>query len=298
VVNDTKVMQARLIGRKKPSNSEAEVLLLKRLTHLDKEDDAEQQHWEALVRPGRRLKPGSSVVFEGMAAEILDWGEKESKGQRKIRLSTSRYKSVNEAIQANGSLPLPPYIKTYSGNTELYQTVYAQEQNSAAAPTAGLHFSEELLAQTREKGCGLARVCLEIGLDTFRKVDEEFIADHHMHSERYSLGEEAIRAITNTKERGGRVIAVGTTVVRTLESAADSTGSLHPAEQAQTSLYITPGYDFKVVDALITNFHTPRSTLLMLVAAFCGYDVLMEAYQQALEQQYRFLSFGDAMLIV
>jgi S-adenosylmethionine:tRNA ribosyltransferase-isomerase len=298
VVNDTKVLPARLLGETLSTGTPAEVLLLHPLKERDDADDPQIQHWEALVRPGRRLKPSSRIGFGPLEAEVVDWVEEEGKGRRVIRLSTSAFSSVGEAIQELGALPLPPYITDYRGDTSLYQTVYAHEQNSAAAPTAGLHFSEELLAQVREKGCELATVNLEIGLDTFRTVDEENIADHRMHSERYTVSSETVEAVKATKRRGGRVIAVGTTAVRSLESAAQATGELREVSREETRLYITPGYAYRVVDALITNFHTPRSTLLMLVSAFAGHATMKEAYLSALEERYRFLSFGDAMLIV
>jgi len=297
-------MPARLIGQKltpglgEEERSAAEVLLLRRREELDQRDDLQVQHWEALVKPGRRLKPGTSISFGGLVADVMDWGGVTSKGERLIRLRATGPQSVDDALQELGKLPLPPYIKSYQGDTSLYQTVYAQEQNSAAAPTAGLHFSDDLLKQASSAGIELARVCLEIGLDTFRKVEEEFIEDHHIHTEAFSLSDEAVQAIQRTKERGGRVVAVGTTVVRSLESAVDASAKLQAVNKTQTGLYITPGYEFKVVDALITNFHAPRTTLLMLVAAFMGYEAMMEAYKQAIGNRYRFLSFGDAMLIV
>ncbi|MDR2036271.1 MAG: tRNA preQ1(34) S-adenosylmethionine ribosyltransferase-isomerase QueA [Coriobacteriales bacterium] len=298
VVNNTKVMPARLIGRKDGTGSTAEILLLRRLAELDPADDVSAQHWEALVKPGRRLKPGASIDFGGLRAQIVDWAGEDSKGQRTIRLQASGPATVDEALHLLGTLPLPPYIKSYSGNTSLYQTVYAREENSAAAPTAGLHFSDELLEKAAALGCNRADVCLEIGLDTFRKVDEEFITHHQMHRESYSLSETTAQAVAETKKRGGRVVAVGTTAVRALESSAEPDGSLRVAQREQTQLYITPGYRFKAVDVLLTNFHTPRSTLMMLVSAFGGYDAVMDAYKQAVESRYRFLSFGDAMLII
>lgn len=318
VVNDTKVMPARLLGVKEGLTTPAEVLLLHRCPSYDKESDLYEQHWKALVKPGRRLKPGATIRFEHLDAEVVDWVDKDGKGQRILRLKTSAPTTVSEAIQKQGELPLPPYIKEYKADTSWYQTVYAQEQNSAAAPTAGLHFSEDLLERALAKGCSLARVCLEIGLDTFRKVEEENIADHQIHSEVYTVSQETVKAVEQTKKRGGRVIAVGTTAVRALESAAervnhDAVGSeplsawdnaldeqkalLSTVKREQTQLYITPGYQFRVVDALITNFHTPRSTLLMLVSAFAGHDTIFKAYDEALKQNYRFLSFGDAMFI-
>ena len=299
VVNDTKVMPARLLGHKENSTTEAEILLLHRLPQRDGNDPAAQQHWEALVKPGKRLKPGSRINFDGLYAEIVDWAaEVDGKGRRIIRLTATDAASIDTALESLGRLPLPPYIKDYTGDTSYYQTVYARAQNSAAAPTAGLHFSEELLSKACAKGCTVATVCLEIGLDTFRKVDEEYISDHTIHSEVYTIEEETVQAVAAAKKRGGRVIAVGTTAVRALESASDAEGGIRTVCQEQTQLYITPGYQFKTVDALLTNFHTPRSTLLMLVSAFTGYDTMMKAYEQALENRYRFLSFGDAMLIV
>lgn len=311
VVNDTKVMPARLLGHKSDSDTAAEVLLLKRIPEREHGDgawaqehdnDARTQCWEALVRPGRRLKPGSHVCFEGLDAEIVDWAGSDDggggRGRRIIRLEPLGAKSVDEALQELGRLPLPPYIKDFRGDTALYQTVYAHEQNSAAAPTAGLHFSERLLDKAQKKGCGLATVCLEIGLDTFRKVEEEHIADHLIHSEVYTVPEETVRAVGAARERGGRIIAVGTTAVRALESAADDRGRLRSASREQTRLYITPGYEYRIVDTLLTNFHTPRSTLLMLVSAFAGHELMKKAYEKALEERYRFLSFGDAMLLL
>lgn len=297
IVNDTKVMQARLIGKKPGSDTKAELLLLRRADVIELASDPQCQLWEALVKPGRRLKPGSSIDFGGLTAEVIDWAGPASKGQRLVRLLSQDYPSVEAALAALGTLPLPPYIKSYQGDSSLYQTVYARQENSAAAPTAGLHFSNELLAEAEAKGCKLAKLCLEIGLDTFRKVDEANIEDHQIHSEFYTLTEEVVEAVAQTRARGGRVIAVGTTVVRALESSALEDGMLKPIQRQQTQLYITPGFNYQVVDALITNFHTPRSTLLMLVAAFAGYDNMMEAYRQALAQRYRFLSFGDAMFI-
>lgn len=310
VVNNTKVMTARLLGHKQGSDTAAEVLLLSRRRDLDTEGDS-GEHWEALVKPGRRLKPGAIVEFEGMKAHIIDWGGAESKGQRIIRLEAEGSTPIAEVLGSVGTLPLPPYIKGYTDDTSLYQTVYAREQNSAAAPTAGLHFSEELLNKAQEKGCELASVCLEIGLDTFRKVEEEDIEDHQIHSEVYTVSQDTAAAVTQAKAQGRRVIAVGTTAVRALESAAEALqeheqgtrsplffdAPLMPVNRERTRLYITPGYRFKIIDALITNFHTPQSTLLMLVSAFTGHDTMLSAYQEALEHRYRFLSFGDAMFI-
>lgn len=302
VVNDTKVMPARLLGHKTGSGAAVEVLLLQRaLDYESSTAQAHEQYWKALVKPGRRLKPGSTISFEGLSGEVVDWSEADGRGCRIIKLISEPQSEVSDVLQKLGKLPLPPYIKGYAGDTALYQTVYARQQNSAAAPTAGLHFSEALLTRARKKGCSLATVCLEIGLDTFRQVEEEHILDHHIHTEFYSVSKETTEAVQAAKARGGRVIAVGTTAVRALESAASPVSkesSLRIVDREQTSLYITPGYEFKVVDALITNFHTPRSTLLMLVSAFAGYDTMVKAYQEALDNRYRFLSFGDAMLIL
>ncbi|MCL2806624.1 MAG: tRNA preQ1(34) S-adenosylmethionine ribosyltransferase-isomerase QueA [Coriobacteriia bacterium] len=298
VVNNTKVMPARLFGHKEETGCKAEVLLLRRLEELDQEDSALEQHWEALVKPGRRLKPGSTILLEGFSAKVLDWGGEKSKGRRVVKLLSGGSKTLEKALRETGSLPLPPYIKDYTGDSSLYQTVYAEKQNSAAAPTAGLHFSSELLSKVEAKGIHLANICLEIGLDTFRRVEEDYIDNHVIHSEYYSLSNNVVEAVQLAKQRGARVIAVGTTVVRALESSVSCDGTLLAADRKQTSLYITPGYHFKVIDALVTNFHTPRSTLLMLVAAFGGYETMMSVYRQALEERYRFLSFGDAMLII
>ncbi|MDR1358586.1 MAG: tRNA preQ1(34) S-adenosylmethionine ribosyltransferase-isomerase QueA [Coriobacteriales bacterium] len=351
VVNSTKVMPARLTGQKADTGSAAELLLLRqlpseyvpphtapcpyRLAAL-RTDTAQEQYWEALVKPGRRLKPGSRILFEGLVAEIVDWTSEDGKGSRIVRLTLSDTtgdtpsgsRSIADTLQRLGTLPLPPYIKDYTGDTSLYQTVYACEQNSAAAPTAGLHFSEELLQRVQAQGCGVASVCLEIGLDTFRQIAEEHIDDHLIHSERYTVPEETVQAVVTARQNGGRVIAVGTTAVRALESAAQDTAApdtlstgkapdacttsdltdlqraahtrctLRPVSREQTRLYITPGYRFRVVDALLTNFHTPRSTLMVLVAAFAGHTPIMNAYRVALAQRYRFLSFGDAMLLL
>jgi len=299
VVNDTKVMPSRLLGQKEGTGAHVEVLLLNRTQQgMDTGEDSRVQMWEALVKPGRRMKPGTRVVFEGLNLEVVGWADSGTKGQRLVRLESTGGQSVTEALESLGHLPLPPYIKSYSGDTSLYQTVYAREQNSAAAPTAGLHFSEQLLAEAQLQGIERASICLEIGIDTFRSVEEDRIEDHRMHSEAYSISEDTVGAVRSAQKRGGRIIAVGTTVVRALESATDDTGALKACTRERTQLYITPGYHFKTVDALITNFHTPRSTLLMLVCAFVGYDALMEAYHQALEERYRFLSFGDAMLLL
>ena len=261
-------------------------------------------YWEALVRPGKRLKPGAVVNIldaQGetvLQAEIVDWVENAEKGERLIRLTTPNNMSVDEALHLVGHTPLPPYIKNYAGDEEMYQTVFSKQEKSAAAPTAGLHFTPELIEKIKAKGAHFETVELEVGLDTFRIVDEEDPQNHRIHSEFYSVSQKAISAINEARAKGGRVIAVGTTSVRSLESAWDETmQSMRPRQREATTLYLLPGSKFHVVDALITNFHVPRSTLMMLVSAFSSREHIMNAYQHAVEESYRFLSFGDAMFI-
>lgn len=309
VANETRVLPARLLGHKRGSGGAAEVFLLRECGGSEPRTNR-LAFWEVLVRPGKRLKPGSGAMVDFtdengavvLSAEIVDWAPNAQKGERIARLSTE-LPSLDEALHAVGHTPLPPYIRDYVGDEELYQTVYATRESSAAAPTAGLHFTPELIAACRAKGIGWETVELEVGLDTFRVIDEEDPLEHRMHTEYYSIPPETVHAIEACKERGGRVVAVGTTTVRTLESSAakadreDSGRLLAPCERDATSLFIYPGYDFKVIDAMITNFHVPRSTLLMLVAAFAGYDNMVTAYEHAIKERYRMLSFGDAMLI-
>ena len=259
--------------------------------------------WEVLVRPGKRLKPGAVVDFTDaqstvvLSAEIIDWVEDAEKGERLARLTTP-LPSLDEALHTVGHTPLPPYIKNYAGDEELYQTVFSREERSAAAPTAGLHFTPELIERLKEKGVGWETVHLEVGLDTFRIVDEDDPRKHQIHTERYTVPQKTVDAIGRTKAAGKRVIAVGTTSVRSLESAWDvEQGKLRARDGENTSLYILPGYTFHVVDALITNFHVPRSTLMMLVSAFSSRDNIMRAYRHAIKRKYRMLSFGDAMFI-
>ncbi len=308
IANETRVMPARLIGRKRGSGGEAEVFLLREAAGPEPRTN-QVAFWEALVRPGKRLKPGAGAVVDflggdgqvALSAEVIDWASGEQKGERLVRLSTT-LPSLDEALHEAGRTPLPPYIKDYAGDDELYQTVYATRESSAAAPTAGLHFTPELIEACKEAGAAWETVELEVGLDTFRVVDEEDAEDHAMHTERYTVPARTVDAIQACKEAGGRVIAVGTTSVRSLESACrDAEGrvtGLEPKERAATSLFLLPGSRFFVVDGLITNFHVPRSTLMMLVSAFAGRDSVMDAYAHAIRERYRMLSFGDAMLIL
>jgi S-adenosylmethionine:tRNA ribosyltransferase-isomerase len=291
VLNDTRVIPARLFGHKVGTGGRVEVLLLK-TTGSD--------IWEALVRPGRRLQPGAEIDFDGaLRAEILDVVPG---GGRILRLAPgpdAAGRSVHDLLHALGELPLPPYITAGPAPAErgVYQTIYAREEGSAAAPTAGLHFTETIFAALEARGVQRAFVTLHVGLGTFKPVQTDDIEEHEMHEEFYSISAEAAAQINATKAAGGRVIAVGTTSTRTLESAAAPDGTLR-ACAGPTRLFITPGYRFKVVDAQLTNFHMPRSTLLLLISAFAGRDAVMHAYRDAVEAGYRFLSFGDAMLIV
>ncbi len=335
VANQTRVMPARLIGRK-PTGGVAETLLLRRREDID----ALGHVWECLVNPGKRLKPGNRVEYraggllapEGapvvLTAEILDFVD-DSKGGRLVRFEPVGEgedgvpRTLDEAIHAAGHVPLPPYITSYEGDPEKYQTVYAvPEERSAAAPTAGLHFTPELIERIKAKGCGWATVELEVGIDTFRLVEEDDPTEHVMHTERYHVPAEVVEAVHATKAAGHRVIAVGTTAVRSLESAWDAaapaaeppvtahgfegrtdgadvtgTGDIVVREDATTNLYLMPGSTFHVVDALITNFHVPRSTLMMLVSALATREQIIDAYDEAVRERYRFFSFGDAMLI-
>lgn len=304
VVNETRVMPARLLGSKRATGGAAEVFLLREV--FDREPKTSTSAlWEVLVRPGKRLKPGGGAVVDftdgqgavALSAEIVDWTENASRGERIARLTTP-LASLDEALHRVGRTPLPPYIKNYAGDEELYQTVYSKRESSAAAPTAGLHFTPELIERLRAKGVRWETVELEVGLDTFRIVDEDDPADHRMHTEFYTVPARTVEAIAETRERGRRVVAVGTTSMRSLESCYDAElGAPQARERATTSLYILPGYTFNVVDAIVTNFHVPRSTLMMLVSAFSTRDNVMAAYRHAIEQRYRLLSFGDAMFI-
>jgi S-adenosylmethionine:tRNA ribosyltransferase-isomerase len=284
VLNETRVFPARLLG-KRESGADAEVLLL----------HPSQGAWEALVRPGAKLKPGKRVFIADDLSVQVD--AVMPNGNRIVSLVTPL--AEHEALERYGTMPLPPYIDraAEASDAERYQTVYAREQGSVAAPTAGLHFTDDLLARIEAKGVRIVRIVLHVGVGTFRPVEVEDPEQHVMHEEMYSVSDEAVRAISGIKANGGKVWAVGTTVTRTLESIVAANGELRAGE-GSTALFIRPGYRFRVIDRLITNFHLPRSTLLMLVAAFGGYDLVMHAYREAIGGDYRFYSYGDAMVIV
>ncbi|MDE6636575.1 MAG: tRNA preQ1(34) S-adenosylmethionine ribosyltransferase-isomerase QueA [Lachnospiraceae bacterium] len=283
VINNTKVLPARLIGRR-PGGGEAEILLLKRMG---------EDVWETIVRPGKKLRAGATVTFgDGRLKATIE--EVTADGNRLVRFE---YEGIfEEVLDALGEMPLPPYITEKLEDKNRYQTVYAKFEGSAAAPTAGLHFTKELLGKVREQGVNIAEVTLHVGLGTFRPVKVDDVTKHHMHTEYYSVTKEAADLINNTKKNGGRVICVGTTSCRTIESCADSDGMVVTGE-GDTDIFIYPGYKFKVMDALITNFHLPESTLLMLVSALAGRENIMKAYETAVSEKYRFFSFGDAMFI-
>lgn len=301
VINDTRVIPARIIGHRSmkmgqdgirvstDSTAAVELLLLKQ-----RENDV----WEALAGPGKRAKIGDIIDFgDGLllaeVEDIIDGGCRVVK----FKCDKTRCETVYDALHTLGTMPLPPYITEKLEDQERYQTVYSREEGSAAAPTAGLHFTPELLDKIRTKGCAVVPVLLHVGLGTFRPVKEEHITDHEMHSEYIRVSEEACKIINERRAAGGRVIAVGTTSCRTLESAADDNGILHPCS-TDTGIFIYPGYKFKITDALITNFHLPESTLLMLVSALAGRERILDAYKTAVKENYRFFSFGDSMFIV
>ncbi len=284
VLNNTKVIPARLLGRKEETDAQVELLLLKRLS-----DDT----WETLVKPGKKLREGARVTFgegilKGEIVKVLP------DGNRQVRFT---YDGIfEEVLDRLGEMPLPPYITHKLKDRDRYQTVYAKQEGSAAAPTAGLHFTKELLSEIREMGVQIAEVTLHVGLGTFRPVKAETIEEHEMHTEHCEISEETAQLINCCKAEGGRVFCVGTTSVRTLESMADDDGLVH-AGYRDTDIFIYPGYRFKVPDAIITNFHLPESTLIMLVSAFAGKETIFNAYEAAIRERYRFFSFGDAMLI-
>lgn len=284
VINNTKVIPARLFGVKADTQAKIEVLLLKR-----RENDV----WETLVKPGKKAKPGTKITFgDGLlTGEVIDVVEE---GNRLIQF---HYEGIfEEILDQLGQMPLPPYIKHQLKDKDRYQTVYAKYDGSAAAPTAGLHFTKELLQKVKDMGVDIAEVTLHVGLGTFRPVKVDNVLDHHMHSEFYMVSREAAEKINRAKDSGHRVIAVGTTSTRTLEAASDENGRMHETS-GWTDIFIYPGYQFKVIDALITNFHLPQSTLVMLVSALAGREHVLHAYELAVQEKYRFFSFGDAMFI-
>ena len=285
VINNTRVIPARLIGEKEGTGGKVEVLLLKR-----KVNDV----WETLVKPGKKLRPGAKIIFgDGrLRAEVLEVVEE---GNRLVKFY---YEGIfEEILDSLGEMPLPPYITHKLEDKEMYQTVYAKFDGSAAAPTAGLHFTKELLNKIEEKGIKIASITLHVGLGTFRPVKVDDVNNHHMHTEWYEVNAEAADIINETKRNGGRVICVGTTSCRTIESVADENGYMK-AKTGETDIFIYPGYKFKVMDGLITNFHLPESTLVMLVSAFAGKENVLAAYETAVKERYRFFSFGDAMILI
>ena len=285
VLNNTKVIPARLIGHKQETGAAIEVLLLKR---------KDKDKWETLVRPGKKARPGAELIFgdgllKGRVVDVLEEGN---------RLVEFTYEGIfEEVLDKLGEMPLPPYITHKLEDKSRYQTVYARYEGSAAAPTAGLHFTPELLSEIEKAGIKSAYVTLHVGLGTFRPVKEENVLNHHMHSESYEITPEAAAMINETKKSGGRIICVGTTSCRTIESGADESGIVHPGT-GNTEIFIYPGYRFKVLDGLITNFHLPESTLIMLVSALAGREQVLEAYKEAVECRYRFFSFRDAMIVL
>ncbi|WP_018753209.1 tRNA preQ1(34) S-adenosylmethionine ribosyltransferase-isomerase QueA [Paenibacillus sanguinis] len=285
VLNDTRVIPARLFGIKEDTGAKAEVLLLRSLG---------EDRWETLVKPGKKLKTGAVIVFgEELRATV------ESESDMGGRILRFHYTGIfNEILDRLGQMPLPPYIKEKLDDRERYQTVYSKHEGSAAAPTAGLHFTKDLLSRVTEKGVTVAFLTLHVGLGTFRPMSVEQVEDHVMHEEYYVLPQETAEVLNATKARGGRVIAVGTTSARTLETVAQKCGAAPiVASSGWTDIFIYPGYQFGLVDAMLTNFHLPKSTLVMLVSALAGREHIMNAYQEAIEQRYRFFSFGDAMFI-
>lgn len=284
VINNTRVIPARLLGEREGTGGAVEVLLLRRESG---------DIWETLVKPGRKARPGQRISFGGgiLTGEVIDIVDE---GNRRIRFT---YDGIfEEILDRLGEMPLPPYITHRLTDAARYNTVYARFDGSAAAPTAGLHFTKELLQKIRERGTSVAEVTLHVGLGTFRPVKADKVEEHHMHSEHYEVSPAVADVINTARSRGGRVIAVGTTSCRTLETVTDEDGTVRPGS-GETSIFIYPGYHFKAVDALITNFHLPKSTLMMLVSALAGRDNIMKAYVEAVKKRYRFFSFGDAMFI-
>lgn len=284
VINDTKVIPARLIGFKEDTGAKIEILLLKNI---------EGDHWEALSKPMKRLHVGSIVTFgNGLLKVQID----EIIGEGIVHVTLLYSGILMEVLDKLGTMPLPPYIHEELNDQGRYQTVYAETPGSAAAPTAGLHFTDELLTKLQKKGVKIVHVTLHVGLGTFRPVEENDIRDHKMHTEHFIMNEQSAKTLNETKAMGGRIIGVGTTSVRTLESIVQKYGKFIPCEE-DTGIYIYPGYEFKAVDAIITNFHLPKSTLIMLVSAFAGREFILDCYKHAVLEKYRFFSFGDAMFI-
>jgi S-adenosylmethionine:tRNA ribosyltransferase-isomerase len=299
VVNDTRVFPARLLGRRVPSGGAVECLLVNRL-HPTGLDDV---RWEALMHPGQKLREGAEVIFEGSAAQPTVHGEvleRRFHGRRVIRLWTGDGSPVDDAVDAIGHVPLPPYIKRADrpDDRDRYQTVFARARGSVAAPTAGLHFSRALVEALGDRGVEMARITLHVGYGTFQPVRTERVEDHRLEPERYEIGETAAAAINRALDGGRRVIAVGTTTTRTLEAVAGAHGGRIVAGEGATDLFIFPGFEFRVIRGLLTNFHLPRSSLLMLVSAFAGREHVLQAYREAVERGYRFYSYGDAMLVL
>jgi S-adenosylmethionine:tRNA ribosyltransferase-isomerase len=285
VLNDTRVLPARLFGVKKNTGGKIEILLLKR---------TDKDRWETLVKPGKRAKIGDTIIFgDGrLMAQVVGIDE------QGLRMIEFKYDGIfEEVLEELGTIPLPPYIKRSLKDSERYQTVYSKHKGSAAAPTAGLHFTKALIQKIKDKGVEIVFITLHVGLGTFRPVKTDNLLEHKMHSEFYRVSDHAAKTINTTKSNGGRIIAVGTTSTRTLESIADERGFIH-AGQGWTNIFIYPGYQFKVINGLLTNFHLPESTLIMLVSALGGRETILKAYQEAVHHKYRFFSFGDAMLII
>lgn len=288
VINNSRVIPARIYGKRIDSDTQIELLLL---------EQKEQNRWETLVRPGKKAREGAEIFFgdgllTGKIVEVLE------DGNRIVEFATANDENIFSVLDKIGQMPLPPYITQKLEDKERYQTVYSKPLGSAAAPTAGLHFTKELLSRLKEKGVDIAEVTLHVGLGTFRPVKVDDVTGHHMHSEHYFMPPETADKINRTKANGGRVICVGTTSCRTVESVAAFNDGQIKECSGYTDIFIYPGYEFKVMDGLITNFHLPESTLIMLVSAFCGFDNTMNAYKTAVESKYRFFSFGDAMLII
>ncbi len=286
VLNDTRVLPARLFGEKEDTGAKIEVLLLKQI---------EGDTWETLVKPAKRIKEGSVITFGNGLLSAVCVGEKDHGG----RLLQFRYEGIfYEVLEALGEMPLPPYIKEQLDDKERYQTVYARERGSAAAPTAGLHFTEELLEELKEMGVHITFITLHVGLGTFRPVSVDDILEHEMHAEFFQVTEETAQLLNEARNAGGRIISVGTTSTRTLETIASKHNGKFVADSGWTDIFIYPGYEFKAIDGMITNFHLPKSTLIMLVSALAGREHVLHAYNTAVEEKYRFFSFGDAMLIL